>query len=947
MKKISRIISFALVLAMVCAMVPAVFAVQPFEWTGIPETGAQYGDVLTITATCPSHSGSTVTIESEDLEHISGNRYRVAKVGTITVKANCDEGDFELKQFTANKVALTPAGRIEGGKTVITSDTFVKGTSVNQIKLALEKVFDGLKNGTTSTDVQLYVNEWTAPVEFDSSVEGTYYFEGNLQLLNAVNDPYYAAPDSAVYAKVIISNVTVALNGSSTAVYKQYASPSELKAIASSGYGAGSYTYQWYSSASSSFASEQAVTGANTALFAPAVLAVGTTYYRCKVTSTKVGFDDLIGYSETIKITVDPVKYIVELAPTVIKSGSYQLSVGDEKELTAKIYSVDNAGAKTAYTAKPTVTFTSSDSTVLSLSKSSAAADASGKATVDVKAKKKGDAKITASVSISGSDYKGSAVLNVKETVYSADTIYVDEDYFDGDDFYDEVKEASGEKLNYVIFNTQTNGTLYKGDDSKVTMGTTKVYYSKSGSSYVEFEDLYFEIKDDSKTASLTYTAYNSEAAKIATGKVIVGEIEDEFDIEYEVDAKESVSFDADDFEDFFLDEYSGGELSYVKFNVSDAKNYGSSSYGYLYNEDDDKVAASEKYYFDATSSQLSLDELYFKAGTKTTKFFVEIPFTAYGENKSGTSKNVSGVLGIAVNYEDDTDNFTVNVSYKGETFGEMKLDDKLNVKNASYVQFSKPNGGTLYLSYTSASKNEKWAVGDKIYFSGKNNDLVEDLFFLPSSTVSTASVKYVVYSSSKAVLMEGTIIFKVDGPITFNDIENVKSWAGTAIAYMADKGYIAGTGSNKFSPLSNMTRGQFVTILYRLEDEPSVTSLANPFNDVASGKYYFNAVKWAYKNDVVSGVSATKFNPEGYITRQDIAKILFKYAQKFTSFSMTATDNLVKFGDYKNVSSYAYDAVVWANYQGILTGNNGKILPKNYANRAEVAVMLYRFLTK
>jgi hypothetical protein len=170
----------------------------------------------------------------------------------------------------------------------------------------------------------------------------------------------------------------------------------------------------------------------------------------------------------------------------------------------------------------------------------------------------------------------------------------------------------------------------------------------------------------------------------------------------------------------------------------------------------------------------------------------------------------------------------------------------------------------------------------------------------------------------------------------------NTGSWSANAIDFMAYNGLVKGTGNTTYSPYMAMTRAMFVTVLYRAAGEPSVSSIANPFKDVKSGEYYYNAVLWAYRNNIVTGTSGTAFNPDGKITREQIAAILYRYMG-----SPTVRSSLTGYTDSSKISSYAVNAMNWAVYSGYVQGSGYKLNPTSNATRAEVAVMLYRFLTK
>ena len=138
------------------------------------------------------------------------------------------------------------------------------------------------------------------------------------------------------------------------------------------------------------------------------------------------------------------------------------------------------------------------------------------------------------------------------------------------------------------------------------------------------------------------------------------------------------------------------------------------------------------------------------------------------------------------------------------------------------------------------------------------------------------------------------------------------------------------------------MTRAMLVTVLYRAAGKPSVSGISNPFTDTKND-YYTDAMLWAYKNGIVTGTSATTFSPDANVTREQIAAILYRYMG-----NPTATGSLTGYTDRAKISSFATTAMQWAIGKGYITGTTATTLdPRGNATRAQVAVMLHRFLTK
>ena len=138
------------------------------------------------------------------------------------------------------------------------------------------------------------------------------------------------------------------------------------------------------------------------------------------------------------------------------------------------------------------------------------------------------------------------------------------------------------------------------------------------------------------------------------------------------------------------------------------------------------------------------------------------------------------------------------------------------------------------------------------------------------------------------------------------------------------------------------MTRAMLVTVLWRYEGEPEAGK--NTFSDVPNGQWYTNAVAWAAENGIVGGVGNNRFDPDGEITREQMATILFRYAEK-KGIDTSKRGSLNIFSDEKQLSAYAKDAVQWAVAEQIINGSDGKLLPQGSATRAQVATILMRFI--
>jgi len=140
------------------------------------------------------------------------------------------------------------------------------------------------------------------------------------------------------------------------------------------------------------------------------------------------------------------------------------------------------------------------------------------------------------------------------------------------------------------------------------------------------------------------------------------------------------------------------------------------------------------------------------------------------------------------------------------------------------------------------------------------------------------------------------------------------------------------------------MTRAMLVTVLYRLEGAPAVTG-TSPFSDVSNNIWYTDAVIWAEEHDIVNGIGSGKFAPNRNITREQMAAVLFRYAE-YKQYDTSKADGLSRFSDFGEISAYALKPLKWANAEDLITGRTATTLaPKGTAKRAEVAAILHRFV--
>ena len=180
------------------------------------------------------------------------------------------------------------------------------------------------------------------------------------------------------------------------------------------------------------------------------------------------------------------------------------------------------------------------------------------------------------------------------------------------------------------------------------------------------------------------------------------------------------------------------------------------------------------------------------------------------------------------------------------------------------------------------------------------------------------------------------------DGKLPFTDVHET-DWFYNDVLFVYEEGLFAGTSDTTFSPNTSMTRAMLVTVLYRLEGQPAVNGRSG-FSDVQYNGYYEDAVTWAADNGIVNGTSITTFSPNANVTREQMAAILYRYAQ-YKKYNTAASSSLNGFTDQASVSGYATASLEWAVAEKLVNGSAGKLMPTGNATRAQVAAILHRFV--
>ena len=277
------------------------------------------------------------------------------------------------------------------------------------------------------------------------------------------------------------------------------------------------------------------------------------------------------------------------------------------------------------------------------------------------------------------------------------------------------------------------------------------------------------------------------------------------------------------------------------------------------------------------------------------------------------------------------------------------KADGISGEQNGSFNRRLEAGSYTLTLSYVKddASKGgSDTAYVSVLTLAGMAHVIVENTTFPTTKGAAwdgTTSKTYTVTVSTASLpitVKPATDNTKLASRLPFTDV-STSDWFYDDVKFVYENGLFSGTDSRSFSPSASMTRAMLVTVLYRLEGEPAVAGRSS-FADVRSGAYYEKAVIWAAANGIVTGTSSTSFSPDAKVTREQLAAILYRYAQ-YKNLDTSASEKLSSFSDAGEMSGYANAALGWAVAERLVNGASGKLMPKGYAARAQVAAIFHR----
>lgn len=565
-------------------------------------------------------------------------------------------------------------------------------------------------------------------------------------------------------------------------------------------------------------------------------------------------------------------------------------------------------------------------------------------------------------------------ILNLKVSITKND-VYS----FSSQELQDALSELDSDwTLDRIELNSiSVNGgkLCYDYDDSKTlsknTSASRGTYYVEPSKSSQKSIDLITYVPKE-KSTSRSYTAefgfeahytYTDKRGKERTGTVdgmLVITVQEPADITISASANGYATLDASLFEDYCADHvrstHKNYELCYVEF--TGAPN--STAYGYLYenyksgiyNGAKIKSPNGKKFALTDISAKdknaYDLESVSYVPGTRNCTGGT---FTIYGVKPGETIKSSTKFVKLC----DGTIDFVID---GGSVSGNTKKVDLLASQtysnfyydlinsNVASVRFVSVTGGKLI--YRDVSSQTPITPGTDVYYLSSTGYLagrrmLSNVVFLPGYNQTSATITLKAFDA-KDKSANAQYIFTIK-PVTtssFSDMNGYSSYAGS-VGLMTNLGIINGVGNNKFNPTGSVTRGEWITMLYRAAGSPAVYSSVS-FTDVPS--WCKDAVQWAVQNGITDGIGNNKFGPDMTLDRMQIVTFMYRFA-KLQGMDVSSTLYLSAYTDGNTVDAWAQPAMKWALQKGYLDPVSGKIQPKGTMTRVLVADCLARLLTK
>lgn len=533
---------------------------------------------------------------------------------------------------------------------------------------------------------------------------------------------------------------------------------------------------------------------------------------------------------------------------------------------------------------------------------------------------------------------KSSSILSY--TVAEGKTLTLDDS-----DFNDFCKDETGYNMEYVKITppASSKGTFYyRYGESRYEekISSSDKYYRSSSP---KLDDVTFvPAKEYSGTLSVSFTGLSTNGDSFSgTLKIRVGNT-DKGDITYTAAAGSAVTFNDDDFNSYCKD-LTDHNLDYVRFTLpSDSKG----TLYYQYDKSGEKKVSSSTSYYRSSSPRL-YDVTFVPA--KEYSGNVEISFT--GRSTDGDS--FTGTVVIVYSAPKEASIIRYSTTSAPVTFSATDFVNACAARGSgslTSVKFELPStaAGKLYYGYTTPTKYSGLVNPALSFPASTGSGSISSVTFVPKASYNgIVSINY-TGTDSKNNSFTGKVEITVT-PSTqskrFTDMGN-HGWAAASVDFLYDGGITTGTSTTTYGPALNITRGDFILMLYRAFNLSANTT--DGFKDVPANSYYAQAISVAKALGIAQGTDDGRFNPTAPLTREDAMVFLYRTLNRTgRTIPSASTSYLNRFSDGSSTSSYAQDSVAALAQAGIIQGDtSGRLNPKGSLTRAEMAVILHRVVT-
>jgi len=516
---------------------------------------------------------------------------------------------------------------------------------------------------------------------------------------------------------------------------------------------------------------------------------------------------------------------------------------------------------------------------------------------------------------------------------------------FDDDDFNAVCKKLNNNRnLDYVMFTlpSTSQGRLYLNYVSSSSTGTAvsaSTSYYRSGTPAIS-NISFVPTSGYLGKVTINYIGYDTNGNSFNGQVIITVENKAQTTVYYSAQAGETITFVPTDFQNACLS-YTGANLNYVTFTLP------STTYGTLYQN-----------YGTSSSAVVSSGTRYYRSGT--SPLISTVSFVPRSGYSGAVTINYAGVDANGTSYSGKVEIFIYNSGAANIAFqtmgGAAVAFDAASFNSAcslrtgaalDYVTFTLPSTtyGVLYYDYVSSS-NYGSLVSSATRYGYSSTPGVGRVTFVPvSGFVGPATIYYTGYNVNGHSYTGTITVTLARASKYFTDVTIAYSWASAAIDTLYEKGVVTGVGNNRYNPAGNITRGDFMLMLYRALDLKANTSGTSQFSDVPKGSYYHDAILVAKALGIALGDN-NRFRPNEAITRQDAMVLTIRVLNSVgKNLSKGTMADLNSFSDRNQVADYAVEAVATLVKAKLIQGSGGKINPTSNMTRAEMAVFLDRVL--